>query len=78
VGKLLFFTAVCGDAEGVGMGTIGLLAELQAVNINNPNKQYNRNIHVFFISHHWSLIQFPKQRAQNTRNYKNIIAPNFK
>jgi UDP-N-acetylglucosamine pyrophosphorylase len=75
VGRALSSTAVCGVAEETGVGT-GPLAELQAENINNPNKPYNRSINFLIISSHRLSIQFFE--SQMYPKYKNIIAPNLK
>jgi hypothetical protein len=75
VGKTLFSTAVCGVAEETGVGA-GPLAELQAENINNPNKPYNRSINFLIISSHRLSIKFSE--PQRHLKYKNIIAPNLK
>jgi hypothetical protein len=50
VGKLLYTTVGGGVAEGAGVGIIGVLADPQAVQANNPIKLLSRNIHLFFIA----------------------------
>jgi hypothetical protein len=75
VGRILFSTVVCGVAKETGVGA-GLLAELQAENINSPNKPYNRSINFFIIPNHRLSIQFSE--PQRYSKCKNIIAPNLK
>lgn len=50
MGKLLFPPAVCGVDEETSVETTGLLVELQAVNINSPNKLLSAIFNVFVIS----------------------------
>jgi hypothetical protein len=58
VGKLLYSTVGCGEAEGAG--TTGSLVELQAVMKDNPSKKLNTSINILVISNHWLSAQFLK------------------
>jgi hypothetical protein len=73
VGKLLYSTVGCGDAEGAGVGTTGPLVELQAGRINNPKKLLNTSINVFFISYPWLSTNSSTQRELARIHFRSYL-----